>query len=75
MSTKVLSIRVRRDLKEEAEKLGIDFREVVEKALKEAIEEEKRRRLEKVVEEILELMKDVKEEEWIKVIKEWRRKR
>lgn len=75
MSTKVLSIRVRRDLKEEAEKLGIDFREVVEKALKEAIEEEKRRRLEKVVEEILELMKDVKEEEWIKVIKGWRRKR
>ena len=72
MSTKVLSVRVRKELKEEAEKLGVDFREVIEKALEEAIEREKRKRLEKAIEGIVELMKDVKKEEWIKVIREWR---
>lgn len=74
-STRVLSVRVRKELKEEAEKLGVDFREVIEKALEEAIEREKRKRLEKTIEGIVELMKDVKEEEWIKVIREWRGKR
>jgi|BEDMetMinimDraft_2_1075160.scaffolds.fasta_scaffold14787_3 Post-segregation antitoxin CcdA. len=42
MSTKVISVRVNKELKEEAERLGINLREVIEKAIKERIEIEKK---------------------------------
>lgn len=38
----VLSVRVRKELKEKAEQLGINIRDVVEKALEEAIKEKER---------------------------------
>ncbi len=71
MSTAVLSIRVRRELKEEAEKLGIDIRSVVEKALEEEIRRAKLARFRELVEEALRSM-DVGIDEWVRDIKESR---
>ena len=71
----VLSVRIKKELKEEAEKFGINLREVVENALKQEIEKRKRLEFEKAVKVILEEMKGISEEEFMRVIKEWRRKR
>jgi len=71
----VLSVRIKKELKEEAEKFGINLREVVENALKQEIEKRKRLEFEKAVKVILEEMKGISEEEFMQVIKEWRRKR
>lgn len=71
----VISVRVRRELKEEAERLGINLREVVERALEEEVE--RRRRLEflEAVRAVVDGMKRVSEEEFVRVIREWRRRR
>jgi len=74
MSTEVLSIRVRRRLKEEAEKLGIDIKAVVERALEEEVRRARRARFKAVVEEALESM-DISVEEWIKTVRESRAER
>ncbi|BDC17483.1 type II toxin-antitoxin system CcdA family antitoxin [Acidianus sp. HS-5] len=74
MST-VLSVRVRKELKEKAEQLGIDIREVVEKALEEAIKEKEKEEIKELAMKIKELMKDVSEEEWVEAIREERNKR
>ena len=74
MSTAVLSIRIRRSLKEEAERLGIDIRSVVERALEEEIKRIKLSRFKKIVEDALESM-DVSVDEWVSVIKESRLER
>ena len=71
MSRVVLSIRIQRRLKEEAEKLGIDIRAVVEKALEEEIRRAKFMRFKKLVEEALKNI-DTTVEEWIKAVKEVR---
>jgi len=71
----VLSVRIKKELKEEAEKFGINLREVVENALKQEIEKRKRLEFEKAVKVVLEEMKGISEEEFMQVIKEWRRKR
>ena len=70
-----MSVRIKKELKEEAEKFGINLREVVENALKQEIEKRKRLEFEKAVKVILEEMKGISEEEFMQVIKEWRRKR
>jgi len=69
LSTVVLSVRVRRELKEEAERLGIDLRETVERALEEEI-----RRMKKLIGEALVSM-DLDVEEWVKAVREMRIKR
>lgn len=71
MSTAVLSIRIRRELKEEAERLGIDIRAVVEKALEEEIQRAKLARFRRVVEEALKSM-DIPVDEWVRAVKEAR---
>jgi len=71
MSRVVLSIRIQRRLKEEAEKLGIDIRAVVEKALEDEIRRAKFMRFKKLVEEALKNI-DTTVEEWIKAVKEVR---
>ncbi len=71
MSRVVLSIRIQRRLKEEAEKLGIDIRAVGEKALEEEIRGAKFMRFKKLVEEALKNI-DTTVEEWIKAVKEIR---
>ena len=74
MSTVVLSVRIRKELKEEAEKLGIDIRRVVEKALEEEVERVKMERLRKLIEESLKYM-DISVNEWVESVKESRYER
>ncbi len=71
MST-VLSVRVRKELKREAEQLGINVREVVEKALEEAIREARRKQLLEALEEMREQLQGLSKEEWIRIIREER---
>jgi post-segregation antitoxin (ccd killing protein) len=71
MSTAVLSLRIRKELKEEAEKLNIDIRRVVEKALEEEIKRMKMERLRRLIEEALKHM-NVSVDEWVKAVKESR---
>ncbi len=71
----VLSVRVRKELKEEAERLGINIREVVEKALEESIERAKRELVTSALKAVWEELSKVPEDEWIRVIKESRRGR
>jgi len=74
VTTEVLSVRVRRELKEEALRLGIDVRAVVEKALEEEVKNVKRERFGKLLEEALKGC-DVTVEEWVETVKEMRRER
>jgi post-segregation antitoxin (ccd killing protein) len=74
LSTTVLSVRVRKELKEEAEKLGISLREVVEKALEEEIRRAKMEMIKKLIEEALKSM-SLREEDWARIIKESRLER
>ena len=71
----VLSVRVRKELKEEAVRLGIDLRRVVERALEAEIDRRRRALLEEAVRTIVESMRGVSEEEFRQVIKRWRRRR
>jgi ribosomal protein RSM22 (predicted rRNA methylase) len=73
LSTTVLSVRVRKELKEEAEKLGISLREVVERALEE-IRRAKIEMIKKLIEEALKSM-SLREEDWARIIKESRLER
>ena len=75
MSTDVLSVRVRRELKVRARELGIDVRRVVEKALEEEIERVERERLGKMLEAALEALDRLSDEDWVKAVKEARLER
>jgi len=74
MSTEVLSVRVRRELKEEAEKLGVDVKSVVERALEAEIRRVKRLRFRALLEEMLRNV-DMTTEEWVEAVKESRSER
>ena len=69
MASVVLSVRVRRELKEEAERLGINIREVVERALEEAVRRAKRERLRRLIEEA-ERATRLSFEEWAASVRE-----
>jgi len=75
MSTEVLSVRVKRELKREAERLNLDIRSIVEGALATAIERARRERLEKSIGALLLEMEGVSESEWIRAVRECRRER
>ncbi len=70
--TVVLSVRVRRELKEEAERLGLDLRAVVEKALEEAVRREKLRRLVEAARGAADELNGVSIEEWVGAVREAR---
>ena len=74
VSTVVLSVRVRRDLKEEAERLGIDIRAVVERALEEEIRRVRLSRFKRLLDEALDAM-NVTAEEWVQAVRETRSER
>jgi post-segregation antitoxin (ccd killing protein) len=74
LSTAVISVRVRKELKEEAIKLGINLKEAVERALEEEIRRAKMERMRKLIDEALRSM-DLNEEEWAKSVKETRLER
>jgi plasmid maintenance system antidote protein VapI len=61
--TEVLSVRVKKSLKDEAEKLGVNLRVAVEELLEELVAE-KKAKAQKVAKELSTLM-DVKPEEWV----------
>ncbi len=71
MST-VISVRIPKHLKEEAESLGINIKETVKRALEEAVEEEKARRLAEALVQLAEGMNGLSEEDWINVIRKER---
>ncbi len=74
LSTAVLSVRISRELKEEIEKMGIDVRSIVEKALREEVLRRKRERFRKILEKALRDM-DISVDEWVKAVKESRGER
>ena len=74
MSTVVLSVRIGRELKEEVERLGIDVRSVVERALREEVLKKRRERFRKILEKALKDM-DISVEEWVRAVGESRRGR
>ncbi len=61
--TEVLSVRVKKSLKLEAEKLGVDLKLAVEKTLEELVAE-KKTNAQRIAKELRDLM-DVKPEEWV----------
>ncbi len=65
--TEVLSVRVKKSLKLEAEKLGIDLKLAVEKTLEELVAE-KKTHAQRVAKELRNLM-DVKPQDWIEDVK------
>jgi len=65
--TEVLSVRVRKSLKDEAEKLGVDLKVAVEQVLEELVSE-KKKKAQRVAKELSGLM-DVNAEEWVNDVK------
>ena len=62
-----MSVRVKKSLKEEAEKLGVDVKAAVEATLEELVAE-KKTRAQKIAKELSDLM-DVTPEEWTNDVK------
>ncbi|MBI2126644.1 MAG: DUF4145 domain-containing protein [Thaumarchaeota archaeon] len=75
MSSDVISVRVRRNLKEEAFRLGIDVRNVVEEGLEKAIRKQKEKKIKATIEKIKQEMRGVTEKQWLRSVKESRKKR
>ena len=69
--TEVVSVRVKKELKLEAEKLGVDLKVAVESLIEELVAE-KRRNAERIAKELGSLMK-VKPEEWVSDVKATRK--
>jgi len=67
-----LSVRVRRELKEEAMRLGIDIRSVVEKALEEEIRKARVQRFKRLLETAVK-SSELSVEDWVESIRESRR--
>ncbi len=72
METEVLSVRVKKNLKNEAEKMGIDLKAAVEGLLEELVAE-KKAKAQKRAEELRRAMGNVTVEEWVRDVKETRR--
>ena len=68
MTSIVLSFRIDKRLKEEAERLGIDIKNIVVKALEEEINRARRERFKKLLKEALNSIK-FSEDEWIKDVR------
>ncbi|MFB3888717.1 MAG: type II toxin-antitoxin system CcdA family antitoxin [Candidatus Bathyarchaeia archaeon] len=72
METAVLSVRVKKSLKDEAERMGIDIKAAVEQLLEELVAE-KKAKAKRRAEELRRAMRNVTVEEWVRDIKETRR--
>lgn len=75
MSTTVISVRIRKELKKRARELGIDIREVLEKALEEAIRRREEEELVKALEELKNLFSRISEKEWVDAVRSSRHER
>lgn len=67
-------MRIKRELKEEVIKLGINVREVVERALEEEVKKIKTEMLKEAIDRGLKAM-DLSIDEWVKAVREIRRER
>jgi antitoxin component of RelBE/YafQ-DinJ toxin-antitoxin module len=72
METEVLSVRVKKSLKDEAERMGVDLKAAVEGLLEELVAE-KKAKAKKRADVLRRAMKGVTVEEWVKSVKETRR--
>ncbi len=72
MKTEVLSVRVKKHLKDEAERMGIDVKAAVEQLLEELVSE-KKNKAKRRAEELRRAMGNITVEEWVRDIKETRR--
>jgi antitoxin component of RelBE/YafQ-DinJ toxin-antitoxin module len=72
LETEVLSVRVKKSLKDEAEKMGIDVKAAVEGLLEDLVAE-KKAKAQKRAEDLRRAMGEVTVEEWIADVKETRR--
>ncbi|ABP50598.1 hypothetical protein Pars_1018 [Pyrobaculum arsenaticum DSM 13514] len=68
----VISVRVKRELKERARQLGINIREVVERALEEEIKRREEEELAKSLEELKRALSGISEREWVEAVREAR---
>lgn len=75
MSTTVISVRIRKELKKKARELGIDIREVLERALEEAIRRREEEELVKALEELKNLFSRISEKEWVDAVRSSRHER
>ena len=74
MSTDVISVRVKRDVKREASRLGVDVRDVVEDALEKAVRAQKEKRAKEAIEEIKREMHGVTREQWVRAVRKSRKR-
>ena len=72
METEVLSVRVKKSLKDEAERMGVDLKAAVEGLLEELVAE-KKAKAQKRAEDLRRAMKGVTVEDWVRDVKETRR--
>ena len=70
METEVLSIRVKKSLKDEAEKMGVDLKAAVEGLLEDLVAEKKAKAKKRA--ETLRRLMNVTVEEWVKDVEETR---
>ncbi len=75
VSTTVISVRIRKELKKKARELGIDIREVLERALEEAIRRREEEELVKALEELKNLFSRISEKEWVDAVRSSRHER
>jgi hypothetical protein len=71
LETEVLSVRIKKSLKKEAEKMGVDLKAEVEGLLEELVAE-KKAKAKKRAEELRRSMGGITVEEWVKDVKETR---
>ncbi len=72
MKGDVLSLRISKELKEEAAKRGFNIRKLVAKTLEEELKRLKENQLESAVNWIVENNKEVSTEEWVKAVRKTR---
>jgi antitoxin component of RelBE/YafQ-DinJ toxin-antitoxin module len=70
LETEVLSIRVKKSLKDEAEKMGVDLKAAVEGLLEDLVAEKKAKAKKRA--ETLRRLMNVTVEEWVKDVEETR---
>ncbi|MEM2896815.1 MAG: DUF4145 domain-containing protein [Candidatus Bathyarchaeia archaeon] len=75
MSTAVLSVRISKELKDEVDRLGIDLKDTIEKALRESIEARKKVLIEELLKHLKEELSNITEDEWVRLIREMRESR
>jgi post-segregation antitoxin (ccd killing protein) len=68
-------VRIRKELKKKARELGIDIREVLERALEEAIRRREEEELVKALEELKNLLSRISEKEWVDAVRSSRHER